>query len=54
MDDFELKIKALYAIALECFNELCGGLPEEVIVQRLDSAISEKMKQLESEKDWQS
>ena len=35
---------AVYAIALECFMELCGGLPEAVVKQRLDAAITAEEK----------
>ena len=37
--------KALYAIALSCFEELCGGLPDEVIKKRLDDAIENTIKE---------
>ena len=35
---------AIYAIALECFTELCSGLPEAVVKQRLDAAIAAREK----------
>lgn len=37
---FQHRYDAVYAIALESFTELCGGLPEDVVKQRLDAAIA--------------
>ena len=37
--------RALYAIALSCFNELCAPLDEVIVKQRLDSAIEATIKE---------
>ncbi len=37
--------KALYSIALECFNELCAGMDPENIRKRLDGAIENAIKE---------
>jgi hypothetical protein len=48
-EDFVKKLvkreKALYAIAHSCFEELCGGLPADVIKKRLDDAIENTIKE---------
>ena len=48
-EDFVKKLvkreKALYAIALECFNELCSGMAPESIRKRLDDAIENTIKE---------
>ena len=48
-EDFVKKLvkreKALYAIALECFNELCAGMAPESIRKRLDDAIENTIKE---------
>ena len=41
----EKREKALYAIALSCFEELCAGLPADVIKKRLDDAIENTIKE---------
>ena len=35
----------MYDIALECFHELCAGLPPETIKKRLDEAIENTIKE---------
>lgn len=35
--------KALYDIALECFEELCAPLPRNVAQSRLDHAITDRV-----------
>ena len=37
--------KALYAIALSCFEELCAGLDSEIVKKRLDAAIENTIKE---------
>ena len=37
--------KALYAIALSCFNELCAGLSDDIIKKRLNDAIENTIKE---------
>ena len=48
-EDFVKKLvkreKALYAIAVSCFEEICGGLPADVIKKRLDIAIETTIKE---------
>lgn len=41
----EKREKALYAIALSCFEELCAGLPADTIKKRLDDAIENTIKE---------
>lgn len=45
--------KALYDIALECFEELCAPLPADIAKSRLDGAITARVNSMQ-DKDFTS
>ena len=49
IEDYVVRLRTrervLYAIALECFNELCAGMAPESIRKRLDGAIENVIKE---------